>query len=224
MADSLNGQKVLLSARAQMALWAIMEEEAAEIDALYLSTADIGGPEGEAIRLRLEAARQDLLDRGEALISANLEAQRQGVPLAMADDWYPPGTERTGSLSERTAGPAAAAALSNPSLWTLLAVVGIVVVIVAVGTAIFVTVNNKYDLEELRLGIESLKAGGASPDQVAQFLLSKIQAEAPEKRFPWGWVIGIGASALGIVFLVAYAEGSLQRWTQKLRSPGSRMW
>lgn len=222
MADGLNGKKLLLSARAQMALWALMEEEAAEIDALYLETADVPGEEGEAIRLLLEAARQDLLERGEALVEANLGAQAEGVPIAQAEDWYPSGSERTGSISERTGGPAAAGALANPSLWTVLAVAGIVVVIVAIGTAVFVTVNNKYDLEELRLGIESLKSGGASPEEIGRFLLSKIQAEAPKKRFPWGWVIGIGASALGIIFLVAYAEGSLQRWTAQLRAPGAR--
>jgi hypothetical protein len=221
MADELNGKKVLLSARAQMALWAIMEEEANEIDALYLETADIEGPQGEAIRLALEAARQDLLERGEALVAMNVEAERQGVPLADPADWYPPGSERTGSISERTAGPAAGA-LANPSLWGILIVVGVVIAAVAVGTAIYVTVNNKFSLEEMRLGIETLKGTGATPQEIGNYMLSRIQAEAPKGKFPWGWVIGIGASALGIVFLVAYAEGSLQRWTQSLRSPGAR--
>jgi hypothetical protein len=223
MAPELVDKKVLLSPRAQMAWWAIMEEEAAEIDYLFLSTADIPGPEGEAIRARLEAAKMDLLERGQALVRGNMDALRQGVPEAEANDWYPEGSERTGSISERTAGPAAGA-LANPSLWGILAVVGIAVVVVAIGTAVFVTINNKYDLEELRVNIDSLKAAGATPQEMANFLLQRLKKE-PEDKFPWGWVIGIGATALGVMFLVAWAEGSLARWTRSLRSGSStRMW
>jgi hypothetical protein len=224
MAPELDGKKVVLSARAQMAYWALLEEEAAEIDALFAETADIGGADGEEIRLRLEAARMDLVDRANAMVASNVEAQRQGVPVAVADDWYPPGTERTGSISERTGAPAAGATLTNPAIWLIVGAAVVVIVAVAVGTAIYVTINNKYGLEEMRLGIESLKAGGATPEQISRFLLSKIQSEEPKGKFPWGWVVGVGSAALGVIFLVAWAEGSLQRWTSRLRGGTTRTW
>ena len=91
------GQKVLLSARAQMALWTMLKRSADSIDRQFMATADIGGPTGETIRGYLEQQKQELISQAQQLVNLSNAAFDQGVPEAMMADWFPEESTRTGA-------------------------------------------------------------------------------------------------------------------------------
>jgi len=214
--------KVALSARAQVAMWKILKGEADSIDRLMAKTADIGGPEGEAIRLELELAKEEVIGRAAILAGANEAAAAAGVPPATVDEWLSP------AEASRTAGAAAAGAgavLSSPAFWGIVIVGVLVVAIVIYSDYMKATKTAEFRMLEKEKEIDALKQAGASPDQLAAAIIARAKAAPEEKKFPWGWVLGIGAAGVGVMILVAWAEGSLQRWTKGLRAgPAGRGW
>ena len=164
--------KVALSARAQVAMWKILKGEADSIDRLMAKTADIGGPEGEAIRLELELAKEEVIGRAAILAGANEAAAAAGVPPATVDEWLSP------AEASRTAGAAAAGAgavLSSPAFWGIVIVGVLVVAIVIYSDYMKATKTAEFRMLEKEKEIDALKQAGASPDQLAAAIIVRGQ-------------------------------------------------
>jgi len=210
--DSIDpGQKVLLSARAQMALWTMLKRSADSLDRQFVATADVGGPTGETIRGYLEQQKQELMNQAQQLVNLSNAAFDRGIPEANMGEWFP-------EESSRTAG-AAAVAVSSPVIYLVLAIaIPVAIVAVAIAGAIVWTKYLDIGQQEHELAL--------LPDAEAKmaYLSRKFAAEASAKKdgFPWPWVIGIGAAGVGLVLLVSWAEGTLGRWVKKLSTGTGR--
>lgn len=203
--------KILLSARAQLAYWAILDRQAAWLDQLFAETASIGGPTGQRLRTQLEQQRQELIAHAVELQRLNTGAIAEGVPEALEADWYP-------DPSTRVVGPAVAGVLTSPALWEVVGVVVIASIVLASAATVVWGVSKYFDLQETIVSLQSLP----NADARLQYLDRKWSAKAGSAGgFPWGWVLGLGGIALGGVLLVAWGEGTITRWTNKLRSGGS---
>lgn len=208
MAPELNG-KILLSARAQYALWTVYQREAATLDEMFAATADIGGATGESIRANLESQRQEIIRKAQELATINNSALEQGVPPAIAGEWLPEESARTG---------AAAALLTNPE-FLVFAGGAIIIASVILAGAITISwaVGKWLDLEEQKIALANIP----DPEGKLQYLLERTKSK-PGGGFPWPWVIGIGAAGVLVVLGVAWAEGTLGRWTERLRAGPSK--
>lgn len=212
MAPELQGN-VLLSARAQLALWTIYEQQAQMIDELFVATADVSGATGEALRAALERDKAELIARAVELQRLNQGALSAGVPEALAVDWYPGYEQRAGVA-------AAGAVLESPMFWGILGAVVIASVVLAGAVTVTWGIGKYFSYQEMIVGLQALP----NPEDRITYLTQRLQTEGKGSgEFPWGWVIGVGAAGIGVMMLVAWAEGSLGRWMNKLRSgaPGS---
>jgi len=206
-------EQLLLSARAQAAYWSILERQAGMIDDLFVETASIGGKTGEALRAMLEADKAELIGRAVELQRMNGNAFSAGVPEALAAEWYPGYTQRAGVA-------AGAAVLESPAFWGVLGAVVIASVILAGALTVTWGIGKYFSYQEMLVGLSALP----NPEDRIAYLTQRLQTEGRgDGEFPWGWVIGVGAAGIGVMMLVAWAEGSLGRWMAKLRSgtPGS---
>jgi len=207
LAPTLEG-KVLLSARAQMALWTILERQATSIDTMFAMTADIGGPTGESIRAHLEGQRQEVIRQANEIIALNNAAFSKGIPAASMGDWFP-------SEAARTSG-AAGAVVQSPPFWGIVLGIVIAAVVLAAAVTIAWAIGKNYELQE------QVSALGSLPDPEAKltYLLQRTtkRSEERQSQFPWGWAIGIATIGVSAVLLVAWAEGTLGRVTERLRS------
>lgn len=206
-------EQLLLSARAQLAYWSILERQAEMIDQLFVESASIGGATGEAFRASLEADKADLLRRASELQRLNQASLDSGVPEALAVEWYPGWEQRAGVAG-------GVAVLESPIFWGILGAVVIASVVLAGAMTITWGIGKYFSYQEMIVGLQALP----NPDDRIAYLTQRLQSEGRSAgEFPWGWVLGIGAGAVGVMMLVAWAEGSLGRWMTKLRSgaPGA---
>jgi hypothetical protein len=207
-------QKVLLSARAQMAMWTMLKRSADSIDRQMVATAEIGGPAGESIRGFLEMQKSEIIAQALELQNLSNAAFEQGVPPAYMAEWFP-------EESQRTVGAVAAAPAVTPVFWIVLAI-AIPAAIIAVAVVAGVIWTKYLDIGQQEHELNLL------PDAEAKmaYLSRKFAAEGGDGKsgFPWAWVVGIGAAGVGVILLISWAEGTLGRWVSKLSSPGSSLY
>jgi len=140
MAPTLEG-KILLSARAQMALWTILERTMQSIERQIAATADIGGPTGEAVRAKLEKDRLVVINQAQELVRLNNSAISQGVPQAIMGEWFPQESTRT------AAGAGAGVAVAtNPIIWTVVISVAVAAVILATAITVGIIWTQYIDM------------------------------------------------------------------------------
>lgn len=211
-ADLPDDQQVILSARAQYALWEIMRDEAAKIDFMMAESMDLPPDVGELLRAKLISMGNDLTARAKGLYKINDDAFRSGVPPAIRKDWAGVAVEQTG--------PEVAAIFTNPGFWVF-ATIAIATVVLATGYIISSSIQSSNSTGTMDKALEAaLKLG--RPD-----LIPGIVGQVPEigkSQFPWGWVLGVGAAGVGAVLLLSWMSGELGEVVSKMKHGVSKRW
>lgn len=184
------GDRVVLSYRAQVALIEVMAEEQARLDELFALSTDMPPAEGEKLRSSIMAMQRELDGRMVTLVRSNQAAADKGIPTA--EEFM---EETTGSSRTMTG-------LEIGGL--ILAGVVIMAIIITSGVVIHKAIQGALDkAEALTAARDFLDMG--RPDLAAEI----FKRPEEERRFPWGWVLGIGTVLIGGGLLYAWYAGYL---------------
>lgn len=214
LAPSLVGKKVLLSARAQAAAWAVWQRSWADLEYLEALALDAGETYGEQMLARVAAEKQIMIAQATELERASEAALQQGVSQADANDWLSP------AEAQRTQAAVPA--------WVIVVVVAAAAVTIAVvagliiaGTVIAALAASGFKYAAVR---EAADAVQGNPQAMAGLFSQYLASEADggvKGKFPWGWVVGIGVAAVSGLLVIAWAEGTLGRWMEQARGAGA---
>jgi len=191
--------RVLLSYRAQAALMKIMAREQEIINEMILLANSMPPQNAAAVLGTLMRYQGDLSSRFSILQRANVQALQAGVP----------------SVEQALGSEEAARTISGGEIAVLAAAVVIAIaVIVTVGVVITKAISGvSSKLAELTAFRQMVNAG--QYDQAAGMF---AQMAEPSKKFPWMWVIGIGATAIGGTLLLAWYQGYFEEAGKRLTS------
>jgi len=196
MLPEIEGKTVLMSARTQYTLWLLLRQTAEMIDDMFEKSLTLPPETGAELRRKLIKMKNDVLDTAKIIFNANETALKMGVKPAIKDEWllmeYP----------ERTMAGAGAGLLASPGFWGLFAIIVIAVAIVVGGWVITKAVKNYHQANVLKDSIDKFIEIGR-PDLIPELL--KAFPEYKGKKFPYGWVIGIGLSSIAGLMIFSWA-------------------